>query len=87
MNCAGMPLTAARRANSAGIESLGDLAKGREPKWIARLVGWFLYCVFFMCSESHDSINEGGAATRGLRSSGGTYVQNNFLASDIVQLL
>jgi hypothetical protein len=26
-----MPLTAARRANSAGIESVGDLAKGREP--------------------------------------------------------
>ena len=26
-----MPLTAARRANSAGIESIGDLAKGREP--------------------------------------------------------
>ena len=26
-----MPLTTARRANSAGIESVGDLAKGREP--------------------------------------------------------
>jgi len=31
VDCAGMPLTAARRANSAGIESIGDLAKGREP--------------------------------------------------------
>ena len=31
VDCAGMPLTAARRANSAGIESVGDLAKGREP--------------------------------------------------------
>jgi hypothetical protein len=39
MDCAGMPLTAARRANSGGIESIGNLAKGREPKWIARLVG------------------------------------------------
>src|SRR5215472_6916509 len=31
VDCAGMPLTTARRANSAGIESIGDLAKGREP--------------------------------------------------------
>ena len=31
VECGGMPLTAARRANSAGIESVGDLAKGREP--------------------------------------------------------
>ena len=31
VDCAGMPLTAARRANSAGIESVSDLAKGREP--------------------------------------------------------
>ena len=30
-DCAGMPLTAARRANSAGIERVGDLANGREP--------------------------------------------------------
>jgi hypothetical protein len=31
VECAEMPLTAARPANSAGIESVGDRAKGREP--------------------------------------------------------
>src|SRR5262249_43004488 len=31
VDCAGMPLTTARRANSARIESVSDLAKGREP--------------------------------------------------------
>jgi hypothetical protein len=36
VDCAGMPLTAARRANSAGIESVGDLAKGREPGSVDR---------------------------------------------------
>ena len=35
VDCAGMPLTTARRANSAGIESVGDLAKGREPGSVA----------------------------------------------------
>ena len=31
-----MPLTTARRANSAGIERVGDLAKGREPGSVDR---------------------------------------------------
>ena len=75
-----MPMTAARRANSAGIESVGDLAKGRELEWIAR----FLYSVFLMCSESM-TLSTKVALRHG--SSGGTYVQNNSLASDIVQLL